>query len=92
MRGLAVVLASLVWVSCQKAADSTDQKTVDQTATSTGSGKAGIARPKTEQVKPPFDLKTPPPDAVKTASGLVYKKTVTVPGNDAGPAPKRTAV
>jgi FKBP-type peptidyl-prolyl cis-trans isomerase len=38
------------------------------------------------QVVPPYDLKTPPPDAVKTATGLVYKKEVT---NDAGPVPHK---
>jgi FKBP-type peptidyl-prolyl cis-trans isomerase len=38
------------------------------------------------QVVPPYDLKSPPPDAVKTASGLVYKKEVI---NEAGPAPLR---
>jgi FKBP-type peptidyl-prolyl cis-trans isomerase len=38
------------------------------------------------QVVPPYDLKSPPPDAVKTASGLVYKKEV---ANDAGALPLR---
>jgi len=38
------------------------------------------------QVVPPYDLKTPPPDAVKTASGLVYKKEIE---NGAGPAPHK---
>ena len=84
MRGLAVLLASLAWVSCQKAEDSTNQSSPEPVKT--GSGSAAMARPRTEQVKPPFDLKTPPADAVKTASGLVYKKTVT---NDTGEAPKR---
>jgi len=36
------------------------------------------------QVAPPLDLRTPPADAVKTGSGLVYKKLVT---NAAGPQP-----
>jgi len=30
------------------------------------------------QVEPPVDLANPPPDATKTASGLIYKKLVTV--------------
>ena len=41
---------------------------------------------KAEQVTPPLDLETPPLDAIKTASGLVYKKLVTV---EEGLAPKR---
>src|SRR6185312_9610275 len=40
------------------------------------------------QVVPPYDLKTPPPDAVKTASGLVYKKEIE---NGAGPTPHKNA-
>lgn len=38
------------------------------------------------QVVPPYDLKTPPPDAVKTASGLIYKKEIE---NGAGPTPHK---
>ncbi|HEY0990884.1 MAG TPA: FKBP-type peptidyl-prolyl cis-trans isomerase [Kofleriaceae bacterium] len=33
-------------------------------------------RPVVEQVAPPLDLKEPPEDATKTASGLIYKKLV----------------
>jgi hypothetical protein len=32
------------------------------------------APPLIEQIPPPLDLKEPPPDAAKTASGLLYKK------------------
>ena len=85
MRVSSILLASVLVVSCQKAA--TENKKSDEPVKMTGSGSgAGIQRPKTEQVPPPFDIKTPPADAVKTASGLVYKKLVT---NDAGAAPKR---
>ncbi|HEX2686650.1 MAG TPA: FKBP-type peptidyl-prolyl cis-trans isomerase [Kofleriaceae bacterium] len=45
-----------------------------------------MARARTGQVTPPFDLKTPPADATKTASGLVYKKIV---ANEAGAKPHR---
>ena len=38
------------------------------------------------QVVPPYDLKTPPPDAVKRPSGLVYKKEIE---NGAGQAPHK---
>lgn len=34
------------------------------------------AKPLIEQVAPPIELKAPPADAVKAASGLVYKKLV----------------
>ena len=30
--------------------------------------------PQIEQIAPPLDIKNPPPDAIKTSSGLVYKK------------------
>src|SRR5258706_5970194 len=86
MRRLAVLFAL---VACQKADDTTDQKTVDVTAkttTNTGSGSAAMARPRTEQVQPPFDLKAPPADSTKTASGLVYKKLTS---KDEGAPPKR---
>jgi hypothetical protein len=36
--------------------------------------KAATARPVIQQVPPPLDLKEPPKDAMKTASGLIYKK------------------
>jgi FKBP-type peptidyl-prolyl cis-trans isomerase len=82
MRGLLVtVTASLALLSCQKS-----NKDRNQPPTA-GSGSGGVAhRPRAEQVPPPFDLKTPPADAIKTADGLIYKKLVT---NDAGETPKR---
>ena len=68
--------------ACQKSEDkpATDQKLA------TGSGGA---KPKIEQIPPPIDLKTPPADAIKTASGLIYKKLQT---NDAGQSPKRNDI
>ena len=85
MRGLLVVaVTSLALVSCQKA-DKSDQ--AGMASGSAGSGGLSLGkRPRSEQVQPPFDLKTPPADATKTASGLVYKKLVT---NDAGTSPGR---
>ena len=82
MRRLFFVLAlsALALTACQKN-DSNNQPATG----SNGSADRGH-RPRSEQVPPPFDLKTPPADAVKTASGLVYKKLVT---NDAGTAPLR---
>src|SRR5438270_2884250 len=84
MRHLAVLLAL---VACQRAEDK-EQKSLEvaKTTTATGSGSAAIARPRTDQVAPPFDLKAPPADATKTASGLIYKK---ITSKDDGAAPKR---
>ena len=95
MRGLVVIiplvslgLGSLI--ACQKAEDKNQPGHTAGSAGSagmtanmaTGSGQ----RSKTEQVAPPVDIKTPPPDAVKTASGLIYKKLVS---NPEAAAPKR---
>ena len=88
MRALAYSIAVVVVVvigGCTKAEDSS-KKTESPGVTARGSGSVAQTRPHTEQIKPPFDLKTPPADATKTASGLVYKKLVV---NDAGQAPKR---
>jgi peptidylprolyl isomerase len=82
MRGLAILVPCLLLVSCHKAED---EKQVVEARTGSGSGIAPM-RARSEQVTPPFDLKTPPADAVKTASGLVYKKMT---ANDAGSMPKR---
>jgi FKBP-type peptidyl-prolyl cis-trans isomerase len=76
MRHVALLLAILC--ACQK----TDHQPASDQKVATGSG----SKFKVEQVIPPVDIKTPPADAIKTASGLVYKKLQT---NDAGTAPKR---
>ncbi|MEO6773589.1 MAG: FKBP-type peptidyl-prolyl cis-trans isomerase [Kofleriaceae bacterium] len=78
-----VLIALILITGCQK----TDTAPADQQKT-TAIGSGG-ATSKVEQVTPPFDLKTPPADAVKTASGLVYKKITT---NPSGEAPKRNDV
>jgi len=87
----ALVAIAVVAAACQRAKDDkakSDPKTTDTPkATDPGTGQAQApGRPKAEQIPPPFDLKTPPPDAVKLPSGLIYKKVVT---NDGGEAPKR---
>src|SRR5262245_15615301 len=78
MRGITILLLALGLLACRRSSD--DNPTTSQ-APPTGSG--GVAR---GQVKPPFDLKAPPADATKTASGLTYKKVVS---KDDGPQPKR---
>ncbi len=82
-----IILLSVVAFSssCQKGEERSSSQTGSGAASHAASGAAGLRSSK-EQVKPPFDLKTPPADAVKTASGLIYKKIV---ANDAGQAPKR---
>jgi peptidylprolyl isomerase len=51
-----------------------------------GSGKVKL---RGQQVTPPLPLKDPPADAVKTPSGLIYKK---LKANDAGPQPHRNDI
>ncbi len=82
---LAVLLSAVVLVACQR----TDEKKITTNA-SAGSG-TGITvqqnpPPKVEQLKPPIDLQSPPIDAVRTKTGLIYKKLTKV---DDAPAPKR---
>ena len=83
-----LLFSLLIVAACQKGAD--DNKNprpfrTDTTEAPPGHGSAQ-ARPKTQQIQPPMDIKTPPADAVKTSSGLVYKKLVT---NEAGTAAKK---
>ena len=63
----------------------------DDPAADTASAVVKAPRSGIEQVAPPLDLKTPPPDATKTRSGLVLAKLVT---NDVGerPSPSDTAL
>ena len=88
MRGITILFLSLGLVACRRSSDENPPATGSQAASSragSGSG-AGVARGRNDQVAPPVEIKTPPADATKTASGLVYKKLTT---NDAGAQPKR---
>ena len=52
-----------------------------------GSGSIATPPPSgVEQIAPPVDLESPPPAAIKTASGLIYLK---LPSEPTGDAPKR---
>ena len=82
MRRLLLILAL---VACQRDADKNKQVDLPGSAGAAPVGSANTL-PKSEQVKPKLDLKTPPADAVKTSSGLTYKKLVE---NPSGEAPKR---
>jgi len=80
MRGLlaAGLLLSTAF-GCQRAEEKSKELA---TNTGSGSGSAPVSpvRAKSEQVTPPLDLKNPPIDAVKTKSGLIYKKLNNVEG------------
>jgi FKBP-type peptidyl-prolyl cis-trans isomerase len=71
--------------ACKRSSDDGAPATGSQSK-STGSGSGGLARVRGEQVTPPVSLQSPPADATKTASGLIYKKLV---ANDTGVAPRR---
>jgi FKBP-type peptidyl-prolyl cis-trans isomerase len=81
MRGFVLPSVILVipvfWgaLACSRAADDTSSSTASPWATGAGTGSAA---PPGLHVAPPVnvDLKLPPPDTVKTASGLLYKKLV----------------
>jgi FKBP-type peptidyl-prolyl cis-trans isomerase len=89
MRGLMILVVTLGLVACKRASDDNPKpSTGSQGVASTGSG-AAPAKPRGPQVSPPVDLKTPPADAVKTASGLIYKKLVS---NETGAKPGRNDV
>lgn len=79
MRGITILLLALGLLACRRSRDD-NPSAGSQAPPSTGSGVAQT------RLKPPYDLKTPPADAIKTASGLTYKKIVT---KDTGPQPKR---
>jgi len=75
------VLILLALVGCKKAENNTPKTDLPASSKATEPSK-----PKTPQVQPPLDIKTPPADAVKTPSGLIYK---TLQANPQGAAPKR---
>jgi peptidylprolyl isomerase len=74
-----VILATFVAVAVTATACKKDEGKPQPVADKgSGAGSAGAVRPKVKQIKPPYDTAKPPSDAVKTASGLTYKKIVTV--------------
>ena len=82
MRRLLVVAGFLFAVAsgCQQA----KEKPKPAPTAGSGSSSAGAqTQTKSEQIKPPLDLANPPIDAVRTASGLIYKKLTSVDGGSA---------
>jgi hypothetical protein len=73
---IGVLLSSLV-LAASACNDDADDEPAQQTA----------PRPLIQQVPPPLDLKEPPKDATKTASGLIYKKLA---ARDTGEVAKRS--
>jgi FKBP-type peptidyl-prolyl cis-trans isomerase len=89
MRGLMIFVVTLGLFACKRSSeDQAAPSTGSQGMASTGSA-APPARSRGKQVPPPLDLKTPPADAVKLPSGLIYKKLVS---NDTGDRPHRNDV
>jgi hypothetical protein len=75
-RTIGVLFSSLV-LAASACNDDADDEPAQQTA----------PRPLIQQLPPPLDLKEPPKDAMKTASGLIYKKLAV---RDAGDVAKRS--
>jgi FKBP-type peptidyl-prolyl cis-trans isomerase len=73
-------LIALCLVACQKGDDPKKRIVTDLPAPGSNT------QLKVEQIAPPIDIKTPPADAVKTSSGLIYKK---LKENPSGTAPLR---
>ena len=88
MRRFTVLVLALGLVACKRSDDKPSPSTGSQ-GVSVGSGSGAPARPRIEQIAPPIPVQTPPADATKTASGLIYKK---ITPNDAGLQPKRNDV
>ena len=88
MRSLTVYVLLVGLLACGRSSD-------DKKPPATGSGSAAVKaaagsgsamRPRAEQIPPPIPVATPPADATKTASGLIYKQ---ITPNPAGAQPKR---
>lgn len=81
MRGITILFLLLGAVACRRSSE--DNSSASSAAFESG---GGSAKSRTQQITPPVDVKVPPADAIKTASGLVYKRLVS---NDAGAQPGR---
>jgi peptidylprolyl isomerase len=94
MRGLSlsVSLALVVFgaAACGSGNDSSTTTSANGSSSTFGAGQgSGKAKLHGQQIPPPLPLKDPPADAVKTPSGLIYKK---LKANDAGVQPHRNDI
>ena len=83
MRGIVLLFSLFLCsgcVACSRSGEDKPANNAPAASAGSGSAKADPPRPRAEQVAPPLDIKTPPADATKTASGLIYKKLVPVEG------------
>ena len=83
MRRSVILLVSLGLFACSRDSETRPPEPSPAPPTQTGSGSGGVRK---QQIPPPFDLKAPPADATRTASGLIYKLLASNPG---GVVPKR---
>ena len=100
MRRLLLCTALALLAACSKSEKKDDgeaarAKTVDQRAGDGGVHSAARPQRKLKQVDPPLDLKTPPADAEKTASGMTFESlaegTGAAPGRNDGVKVKYSA-
>jgi FKBP-type peptidyl-prolyl cis-trans isomerase len=89
MRGSMILVMTLGLVACKRSGEEPPAPSTGSQGMASAGSAATPARPRGKQVPPPLDLKTPPADAIKTPSGLIYKKLVT---NDTGDKPHRNDV
>jgi FKBP-type peptidyl-prolyl cis-trans isomerase len=88
MRVAVLISLTLVVVAgCQREERKITQANVDVPAkTGSGSSAAPTMTTTVDQIEAPLDIKNPPIDAIKTSSGLIYKK---LSSQATGEAPKR---
>ena len=92
MRGLSLCVSlAIAAAACGSGNDPSTTTTSANGSSSTFGAGQGSGKTKLHglQVTPPVSLKDPPADAVKTPSGLIYKK---IKANDAGAQPHRNDV
>lgn len=85
---LAVLASLLISVGCQR---SEERRITNAQVSPPPEEKASVAPappppPSVPQIQPPLDVTKPPADAIRTSSGLIYKKLTSI---EAGEAPKR---
>jgi FKBP-type peptidyl-prolyl cis-trans isomerase len=87
MRAITILSLSLGLLACGGSKD--DHAPAPTGSQTPAAGSAAAPKPSVAQVAPPIPVQTPPADATKTESGLIYKKLV---ANAAGEAPKRNDI